>query len=185
MYRCETILQPGVNCTIRIEKNQVKRGKRSKLKTPTQNNVVYNCHFCSHRNLKRGTPKGYVKQIAPPMTVCSKNAVTSAAQKDSTVKTCSDATPSIAVSDAVDSLTGSPASSRATLLDSKKRKRRKPGPKGLSDGVLVSSAPTHTEKVDGTSKKRRKAWTTVKEIAENEEREKNKRFTNFSIPFVL
>ncbi|KAL9242817.1 hypothetical protein vseg_016781 [Gypsophila vaccaria] len=192
---CETILQPGVNCTIRIEKNKVKRHKRSKLKTPTQNNVVYTCHFCSHRNLKRGTPKGYVKEIAPSRAVSSKNeSVTSAVQKDNTIERSStvdasmntrNATPSLAVSNTVDSLTESPASSLATLLDSKKRKRKKPGPKGSDDKALVNSAPPQVEKVGGTSKKRRKAWTTVKEIAENEERERSKRFSNFSIPFAL
>ncbi|CAL9030124.1 unnamed protein product [Prunus brigantina] len=67
--RCETILQPGLNCTVRIEKNRSK--KRGKSKKPTsfsQNNVVYTCHFCSHRNLKRGTPHGHMKVICPTKT---------------------------------------------------------------------------------------------------------------------
>ncbi|XP_043717977.1 uncharacterized protein LOC122665910 [Telopea speciosissima] len=62
--RCETILQPGYNCTIRIEKSHARvRRRRKKLNNPTQNNVVYTCHFCSQRNLKKGTPKGYMKEI--------------------------------------------------------------------------------------------------------------------------
>ncbi|XP_015170306.1 uncharacterized protein [Solanum tuberosum] len=64
--RCESILQAGYNCTTRIEKN--KRKARKKLKTsgiPPKNSVVYECHFCSHRNLKRGTPRGYMKSLNP------------------------------------------------------------------------------------------------------------------------
>uniref|UniRef100_M1A5Y3 Uncharacterized protein n=2 Tax=Solanum tuberosum TaxID=4113 RepID=M1A5Y3_SOLTU len=64
--RCESILQAGYNCTARIEKN--KRKARMKRKTsgiPPKNSVVYECHFCSHRNLKRGTPRGYMKSLNP------------------------------------------------------------------------------------------------------------------------
>ncbi|MCD9643467.1 hypothetical protein HAX54_030976 [Datura stramonium] len=64
--RCESILQAGYNCTARIEKN--KRKARKKRKTsgiPPKNCVVYECHFCSHRNLKRGTPRGYMKDLYP------------------------------------------------------------------------------------------------------------------------
>ncbi|KAI3877794.1 hypothetical protein MKW98_025365 [Papaver atlanticum] len=65
--RCESILQPGSNCTVRIEKNGSKKKKRRKTSSvPPQNNVVYTCHFCSHRNLKRGTSKSHMKEISPP-----------------------------------------------------------------------------------------------------------------------
>ncbi|KAM7523711.1 hypothetical protein LguiA_013613 [Lonicera macranthoides] len=64
--RCECVLQPGYNCTIRIEKNRAKlRRRRKKPSLSSQNNVVYNCHFCSHRNLIRGTPLGHMKAICP------------------------------------------------------------------------------------------------------------------------
>ncbi|PQP99972.1 uncharacterized protein Pyn_25640 [Prunus yedoensis var. nudiflora] len=67
--RCETILQPGLNCTVRIEKNRSKKRRKSKKPTSfSQNNVVYTCHFCSHRNLKRGTPRGHMKVICPTKT---------------------------------------------------------------------------------------------------------------------
>lgn len=61
--RCQMMLHPGMNCTVRIEKN-VKRMKWSK-KSPRncQNNVVYTCHFCSHRNIKLGTAKGHLKSL--------------------------------------------------------------------------------------------------------------------------
>ncbi|KAI3888017.1 hypothetical protein MKW92_029265 [Papaver armeniacum] len=65
--RCESILQPGSNCTVRIEKNGSKKKKRRKTSSvPPQNNVVYTCNFCSHRNLKRGTSKSHMKEILPP-----------------------------------------------------------------------------------------------------------------------
>ncbi|KAG6577189.1 hypothetical protein SDJN02_22821, partial [Cucurbita argyrosperma subsp. argyrosperma] len=62
--RCETILQPGSNCSIRIEKNNAKRRRRQKkCCNSTQNNVAYYCHHCSCRNIKRGTPKGHMKVL--------------------------------------------------------------------------------------------------------------------------
>ncbi|RZC72533.1 hypothetical protein C5167_048007 [Papaver somniferum] len=65
--RCESILQPGSNCTVRIEKTGSKKKKRRKTSSVLpQNNVVYTCNFCSHRNLKRGTWKSHMKEILPP-----------------------------------------------------------------------------------------------------------------------
>ncbi|XP_038986672.1 uncharacterized protein LOC103703120 isoform X2 [Phoenix dactylifera] len=60
--RCETILQPGYNCTVRIDKNEIKAS--------TQNNIIYKCHFCSHRNLKGGTPTGHVKELLATKPRC-------------------------------------------------------------------------------------------------------------------
>ncbi|KAM3206779.1 hypothetical protein ACQJBY_062129 [Aegilops geniculata] len=60
--RCESILQPGFNCTIRI-KNNKKKAKRRKKSNPGQNSVVYACHFCGDENLIRGSGKGIVKGL--------------------------------------------------------------------------------------------------------------------------
>ncbi|VAH98848.1 unnamed protein product [Triticum turgidum subsp. durum] len=60
--RCESILQPGFNCTIRI-KNNKKKAKRRKKSNPGQNSVVYACHFCGDQNLIRGSGKGIVKGL--------------------------------------------------------------------------------------------------------------------------
>ncbi|KAE8785883.1 hypothetical protein D1007_40400 [Hordeum vulgare] len=60
--RCESILQPGFNCTIRI-KNNKKKAKRRKKSNLGQNNVVYACHFCGDENLIRGSGKGIVKSL--------------------------------------------------------------------------------------------------------------------------
>ncbi|XP_042015573.1 uncharacterized protein LOC121763588 [Salvia splendens] len=66
--RCESILQSGNNCSVRIEKNKSSKGRhgRIKSKATVQNNIVYRCHFCSHQNTMRGTPNGYVKEKCLP-----------------------------------------------------------------------------------------------------------------------
>ncbi|KAI3877986.1 hypothetical protein MKW92_026692 [Papaver armeniacum] len=62
--RCESILQPGSTCTVRIVKNGSKKKKQRKNESvPPRNKVVYTCNFCSHRNLKRGTLKNHMKEI--------------------------------------------------------------------------------------------------------------------------
>lgn len=205
--RCETILQPGLNCSVRIEKNRAKRRRRSKTYTPTKNNVVYTCHFCSHRNLKRGTPKGYIRDKAPSK---AKPSLKPFKGGDSTVQKCEDAeksdvnkvasyvaietrSPLISHTCSSISLTDAPptplAMTGAKLLDSKRRKRKKPGPKESADESLIrSSAKAEPEKGSGTtSRKRRKSWTSLKEIAATEENERNQiqRLKDFSIPFLL
>ncbi|KAF3779851.1 hypothetical protein EJ110_NYTH31681 [Nymphaea thermarum] len=59
--RCEALLQPGFNCKVRIEKNASKSNHKSK-KSLFQNNSVYICQFCSHKNLKPGSLKGTPKR---------------------------------------------------------------------------------------------------------------------------
>ncbi|CAM0947231.1 unnamed protein product [Alopecurus aequalis] len=60
--RCESVLQPGFNCTIRIKKNK-KKAKRCKKSNSGQNSVVFTCHFCGDQNLIRGSGKGIVKGL--------------------------------------------------------------------------------------------------------------------------
>lgn len=56
--RCESILQVGVNCSVRITKNK-RKGKSS----ITSNYVTYICHFCKHGNAKPGTSKNHLKTM--------------------------------------------------------------------------------------------------------------------------
>ncbi|KAM3288274.1 hypothetical protein P3S67_021704 [Capsicum chacoense] len=71
--RCESILQAGYNCTTWIAKNKGKaRRKRKTSGIPPENYVVYECHFCSHRNLKKGTPRGYMKDLYPTKPTTSR-----------------------------------------------------------------------------------------------------------------
>ncbi|XP_020527053.1 uncharacterized protein LOC18423026 [Amborella trichopoda] len=60
--RCKTILQPGFNCTVRVERNRSKK-RRAKPGSAPQNNVIYICSFCFYRNIRRGTPRGHVKAL--------------------------------------------------------------------------------------------------------------------------
>ncbi|PHU05638.1 hypothetical protein BC332_26460 [Capsicum chinense] len=71
--RCESILQAGYNRTTWIAKNKRKaRRKRMTSGIPPENYVVYECHFCSHRNLKRATPRGYMKDLYPAKPTTSR-----------------------------------------------------------------------------------------------------------------
>ncbi|KAF3776563.1 hypothetical protein EJ110_NYTH47029 [Nymphaea thermarum] len=60
--QCEALLLPGFNCKVRIEKNASKSNHKSK-KSLFQNNSVYICQFCAHKNLKPGSLKGYLKSL--------------------------------------------------------------------------------------------------------------------------
>ncbi|XP_021899417.1 uncharacterized protein LOC110815787 [Carica papaya] len=192
--RCETILQPGFNCTIRIEKNSVKAQRSSKKLDSllTQNNVVYKCHFCSYKNLKRGTQKGHMKEIYPVKpTLIQKLQLSNPAKsilhscvfntKEGTTK-CQDEIQK------VDGITNSPVTPMvrpaATLLDRNKRKRNKsrtPKPSEFEN----KSAIADLDKTLSASSKRRKSWTTLKEIVESNERDTNRQITNLKIPFGL
>ncbi|KAI3756431.1 hypothetical protein L1987_56251 [Smallanthus sonchifolius] len=67
-HRCESILHPDYNCTIRIEKNKKNARHKGKKTTPLpQNNTVYTCHFCSHRNMKRGTRRNTSQPKVEPL----------------------------------------------------------------------------------------------------------------------
>ncbi|XP_049348833.1 uncharacterized protein LOC125813375 isoform X4 [Solanum verrucosum] len=268
--RCESILQASYNCTTRIEKN--KRKARKKRKTsgiPPKNSVVYECHFCSLRNLKRGTPRGYMKSLYPAKsatrkakvdptesamqrsehlgtlvasidkakvdpiesamhksehldtTVASTNKARvdpteSAMQKsehlDTSVasinKTRVDTTKSATQkSEQFDALGGSttdvivaselvgddpmagPATPLSTvtvtsLLDLRKRKRNRTGSKKKAEPQDGSSTTDAEKTVSTSSKRKKKSWTSLKEIAESQS-SNSRKFSNISVPFIL
>ncbi|RLN24765.1 uncharacterized protein C2845_PM07G10540 [Panicum miliaceum] len=62
--RCETVLKPGFNCTVRI-RNKRNKAKRRKKSNCCQNSVSYACHFCGDQNLILGSGKGVVKSLLP------------------------------------------------------------------------------------------------------------------------
>ncbi|XP_059460662.1 uncharacterized protein LOC132189863 [Corylus avellana] len=198
--RCETILQPGFNCTVRIEKNRAKaRRKRKKTNNFTQNNMVYKCHFCSHWNLKRGTPKGHMKEICPSKAKTSSKSETakpmlqkcaslekSSRSKDDISKTDEIASPTFAGEIPT---TDSPATplvrSGTILLDAKRRKRNRSISKKPA-GTESNSTPTDVEKAASTSNKRRKkSWTSLREIADSADHDSSPKITNLTIPFCL
>ncbi|KAL3635558.1 hypothetical protein CASFOL_020105 [Castilleja foliolosa] len=198
--RCETTLQPGSNCTVRIEKNKSKarRHKSKKSNLSTQNNVVYTCHFCSHRNLMRGTQKGYVNKL------CPRNAKPLFTTK-SAVDKCpilTEATTDIADVNKTDTIafsvegqkkldTMSPATplliSGLSLLDSKMRKRNRSNAKKVAEPKTSLTDEADEEKSkQGASKRRRKSWTSLKEIAQTGGNDNSKKqLTDLTIPFFI
>ncbi|XVF13124.1 hypothetical protein REPUB_Repub08aG0181300 [Reevesia pubescens] len=141
--RCETILQPGFNCTIHIENNRAKvRHRRKKPHILRQNSMVYNCHFCSHWNMKRGTPKGHMKEMYPPKLKASsipkavksrlENSITSSSKetsKDDLNKVDVISSTAIAAENPATDGPMTPLMRGRTLLDGKKRNKNKSGSK--------------------------------------------------------
>ncbi|KAH9686385.1 Bromo-adjacent (BAH) domain-containing protein [Citrus sinensis] len=171
--RCETVLQPGFNCTIRMEKNQVKSRRRwKKPKTSMQNRVVYKCHFCSHHNLKRGTPVGHMKEICPMKAKPSSrpqcgsksplkrsaNTTKDTRSKDEVSKVDDEVLPSISKN----CVETPPLKSRITLEG---KKRRKSGNNNSAESES-NSAVTDDKTVGVSSRRRRTSWISLKEIAE-------------------
>lgn len=193
--RCETILQPGFNCTVRIEKNTANaRHRRKKNVGISQNNVSYKCHFCSHSNLLRGTPKGHMKDIclsnqkssskanhvpALPMKPCKSDETIE--NKIEVHETNPSSSP-VDVASRFGTDVGTPPVKQVTsLLDGSKRKRNRSGKKAVEPIAAISEVKTA-----GTSNKRkRRCWTSLKEIAQSSENDKRRNVDNFSIPFVL
>ncbi|KAI8569562.1 hypothetical protein RHMOL_Rhmol02G0288000 [Rhododendron molle] len=199
--RCESILQPGYNCTIRIEKNRAK-ARRSRHKRPnisTQNNVVYSCHFCSHRNLKRGTPRGHTKEICPPkakppmksksshsIVPKSVNSEKSAMSNPEVKRTDEIASPAMTTEDLVTETPATPSvSTCTTLLEAKRRKRNRSASKKAAEPESNSAALDAEKSVGTSNKRKKKPWTSLKEIAEHSERGNNRSLTHLAIPFLI
>ncbi|XP_059276201.1 uncharacterized protein LOC132030539 [Lycium ferocissimum] len=246
--RCESILQAGYYCTARIEKN--KRKARKKHKTsgiPPKNCVVYECHFCSHRNLKRGTPRGYVKTLFPakpktsradpaksatrkseqldtlgasidkarvnptesamrkceqldPLVACigkaqvdpTESAIQKSEQFEASVSsTDKDNKTDVVVSSEIvgDDPMASPATPLPTvpvtsLLDSKRMKRNRTGSKKKVEPQDGSSTTDAEKTVATSSKRKKKSWRSLKEIAESQS-SNSRNFSNISVPFIL
>ncbi|KAF4372365.1 hypothetical protein F8388_027038 [Cannabis sativa] len=72
-----------------------------------------------------------------------------------------------------------------TLLEAKKRKRNRSVNKKQSESES-SSNPTNGEKsITVSSKRRKKSWTTLKEIADSKDQAKNQEIADLPIPFLL
>ncbi|CAL0331988.1 unnamed protein product [Lupinus luteus] len=150
--RCETALHPGLNSTVRIEKDgsKVKR-KHDNSGNRTQNNVVFKCHFCLHQNLMRGTPIGYLKGLYPSKPKSkrkpkrksfSNSKLSTKPIKDMAFIHGSPVTPSSK---------GTP-----TLLGGKKRKRNNSASNKKAIETTSMPAKIYGEKTEGTSSKRQK-----------------------------
>ncbi|KAG5563241.1 hypothetical protein RHGRI_005855 [Rhododendron griersonianum] len=198
---CESILQPGYNCTIRIEKNRAK-ARRSRHKRPnisTQNSVVYSCHFCSHRNLKRGTPRGHTKEICPPkakppmkskssrpIVLKSVNSEKPTMSNPEVKRTDEIASPAMTTVDLVTETPATPSvSTCTTLLEAKRRKRNRSASKKAAEPESNSAALDAEKSVGTSNKRKKKPWTSLKEIAEHSERGNNRSLRHLAIPFLI
>eukprot|EP00258_Populus_trichocarpa_P033141 XP_024449160.1 uncharacterized protein LOC7472735 [Populus trichocarpa] len=164
-----------------------------------KNNVVYKCHHCSHFKQKRGTPKG-LKEICPPkptpaaksksaksMLQKSANSEEGTSSKDEIIKIHETTLPaingyfhheqssnSICEISVSTYITNSPAtpqpSNKFSLLDAKKRKRNRSANK-KEQSESSSAAMDAGKTVSSTlSERKRKSWTTLKEIVEKRTR---------------
>ncbi|CAM8933794.1 unnamed protein product [Rhodiola kirilowii] len=216
--RCETILHPGDNCTVRIEKIKArKRQKHKGSKVPTQNNVVYRCHFCSHQTVKRGTLRAHMKQICLPKNKpAPKSRVSNAAPvKNTDTVLCTDSVRTPAptehlVMEPYSKLSDSASSAvemgtienidstciletpvpvtplletSRSLLDRKKRTRSKPGSK--KDLECCSAKTDETSTSNASKKRRRKTWTSLKDLAKSTQNGNSRNLYDLTIPFFL
>ncbi|KAK9134391.1 hypothetical protein Syun_013721 [Stephania yunnanensis] len=206
--RCESILQPGYNCTVRVEKPRGKMRRKRKIpNVPTKNNVIYTCHFCSHRNQMRGTPRGHVEELIaskqkpdpesksmssiPSDNLPKISKTTNISRK--TVETVSSKDGDFLISknsavhqDCVNVIhdENSPQHRGKTLLlEGKKKKRRRSEAKNLQkteDKTTLLDAGS-----SGSSRKNKKSWSSLREIAEKNEKEKREFIANLKVPFFL
>ena len=173
------------------------RHKQKKPGNITQNNVVYKCHFCLHQNLKRGTPKGHIKGICPskvkPLlesTPPSKSITSESCKIQKGIASKDEVNeinvfPSRVVAKDVtlmDSQSTSSSTITRSLLEGKRRRQDSP----LSNNIIKTTnmSGKGANSVSTSSKRRRKSWTSLKEIAQSKE-DKNSQIGNFTIPFFL
>ncbi|KAI3691790.1 hypothetical protein L6452_31592 [Arctium lappa] len=200
--RCESILHPGHSCTIRIETN--KTNARHKGKKPNrypQNNVVYTCHFCSHRNIKRGTPRNTSppkahKRVPEPASSTNQKTRKTVSSFDMTKDNVVANTLTASVGSTGDDPRGKmgivevkddPAASgpatpltTMTLLESKMKKRTRSGAKKTTASESVTEKSVNT-----SNRRRRKSWSSLKEIAESNDNDNNRRLMNLTVPFSI
>lgn len=191
--RCESVLQPGYNCTIRIEKNQSKFRRTSKKSNlSSQNNVVYNCHFCSHRNLIRGTPRGHMKAICPPKVKApskpkpAKIIVQKPKNLEHVVvnQMVEVASSDVPKDDSVIEILSVKVGT--SLLEGMRRKRNRSGSKKAVETESSFGGIENAEQAMSTSgKRRRKSWTSLKKIVESKENVSRKSLTDLTIPFII
>ena len=160
---------------------------------------MYKCHFCSHQNLKRGTAKGHLKKICPtkdksslestpptkPIRHESSKLEKHVVSKDETGE--KDVFASKVVVKDVPNLNGSetpPNKSTPPLLEGKKRRRNSSTSKSAIETPSMSARVDVTRTQSTSTKRRKKSWTSLKEIAQSKERD-NSRVASLAIPFFL
>ncbi|XWS49944.1 hypothetical protein CRYUN_Cryun12cG0046000 [Craigia yunnanensis] len=176
-----------------VLKNRAKARHRCKKHISTQNSVVYNCHFCSHWNLKRGTPKGHMKEMYPPKSIpkavkCRlEKSITSSGKetsKDDLNEVDVISSPAIAAENPTTDGSMTPSVRCRTLLDGKKRNRNKSGYKRPVESENNPTTPGAEKTVGSSSKRMTKSWISLREIVESNE-DNNSNTPNSKIPYLL
>lgn len=72
-----------------------------------------------------------------------------------------------------------------SLLDSKRRKRNRSGAKKEGEPCISSAAEGLEKSIQASSKRRKKSWTSLKEIAESSSGQDGKKFMDSTIPFLI
>ncbi|XP_074584025.1 uncharacterized protein LOC141840043 [Curcuma longa] len=209
--RCETMLQPGTNCTIRIVKVAAKKRRRTeKSRQPCQNKVTYTCHFCSHQNQTWGTAKGQVHTLLASQQVqtpkpnsrnsishskdkCSKGIMISEElQHDAGRRNLSNpeaepksSTPERKATYQTELVAKSQCPVTPSMKLATKSSNKSNNGCSRPDKVGSNSAGDASGKMTGTGsrKQQRRRSMSLRKMVENELKEKN--VSNFAIPFHL
>ncbi|KAJ8770353.1 hypothetical protein K2173_014964 [Erythroxylum novogranatense] len=191
--KCETILQPGFNCTVRIKKTRLKeRSKSNRPITLAKNSVVYECHFCSHQNRKRGTSKCYMKDICPskikvkPTKPIPQKCTEDTGVQDEIAMKEDTTLPAIPGDCSIANSPVTPlVKSGTALLDAKKRNRKRSVSKKPEESDTNSVMTASEGAASGSRKRKRKPGMSLKEMAASSERESKQKLVDLTIPFIL
>uniref|UniRef100_A0A1D1Z655 B-cell lymphoma/leukemia 11A n=1 Tax=Anthurium amnicola TaxID=1678845 RepID=A0A1D1Z655_9ARAE len=202
--RCETILQPDYNCTMRIEK--IVSGTRRRRKSgKLQNNVVYTCHFCSHRNVRGGLPKRHMKDhlsasgpIPESVYADFMRATVDKSDKYATgvndLDGCTEyvngsLTLSIKSVPEKEVASDSPAevgsNTPAGKMSEKKMKINGCGSSQTANSGRSSATAGSGKDSSISGKRRRKGWSGLREITLSSEHGREHRLNNLAIPFPM
>ncbi|KAH7849275.1 hypothetical protein Vadar_015467 [Vaccinium darrowii] len=177
----ESILLPRHNRTGGIEKITPKATYRHKrLNTFTQNNVVYNCHFCLHQTLikERDSPSPYEREMSFKVQTILEGGTSTLHRckfvdseegdisNNNVTRMDEFASPTITLDDPVADI---PATSRSESVQLRQRQGQEKGlNQGLRKNSESNSAALYAENSIRTSNKRKKrSWISLKEIADN------------------
>ncbi|KAL3690711.1 hypothetical protein R1sor_004362 [Riccia sorocarpa] len=165
--RCETVLKVGENCSVLVTKAP-KKWRRLKSKgagagAGVKNAIVYHCYFCKFDNKTPATAKAYAKaKLAQPGPQMKTSGSSKQTQSAAGTKA-----PSTVATQAKN-----PGSSKTSAAVPEARKVAQVAavstPIGKPLSAFVSSPMTPSSVADATTggkKRKRKGWSTLKEMA--------------------
>ncbi|KAJ8765891.1 hypothetical protein K2173_020407 [Erythroxylum novogranatense] len=160
--------------------------------TLAKNSVVYECHFCSHHNRKRGTSKCYMKDVCPSKTkgkptkpILQKCTEDTGVQDKIAMK---EDTPLPAIPgdcSITNSLVTPLIKSGTTLLDAKKRNRKRSVSKKLDESDINFVMTASEGAASGSRKRKQKLGMSLKKMAVSNECKRKQKLVDLTIPFIL